>query len=111
LRGTFIDLSDRLLAVSADTLGTLTTIYVKYQINSSPNSEVYAVAWLKTSKQIVVGLALPKDLDSPHLVSAPVGMNYKGITKYFKIAQGDSLPTELDEWAKMAFHYVCSQSA
>jgi hypothetical protein len=38
-------------------------------------------------------------------------MKYKGITKYFRIAQGDGLPAEIDEWAEMAYRYVLSQSA
>lgn len=109
LRQVFLDLSDRLLGVDVFTFGSLTTIYVKYQINSDPGSPVYAVAWLKTSKQIVVGLALPDEFDSPPLGPAPARMKYKGLTKYFTILQGDRLHPDLDQWAVAAYQHVFSQ--
>src|SRR5438045_842418 len=84
LRETFIQLSGTLLSVSPDAYGVLTTIYVKYQVDRSPNAPVYAVAWLKTSKEIVVGLALPEEFQCDNLGPAPSGMKYKGINKYFK---------------------------
>src|SRR5262245_34304428 len=92
LKQTFLDMSEVLLNSAPNAVGVLTTIYVKYQVDSKSNSAVFAVAWLKNSKQIVLGLALPDAYESPLLVEAPAGMNYKGITKYLVIKPGDQLP-------------------
>lgn len=109
LKQAFLDVSSLLLDVSPDVAGVLTTIYVKYQITSGPNSSIYAVVWLKNSKQIVIGLALPEDYESPVLGPAPSGMKYKGITKYFTIVPGDPVPVELADWATAAHTHVTSQ--
>jgi hypothetical protein len=108
LRAAFLDISNKLLDVSPDAVGELTTIYVKYQVNTSPQAKVFAVAWLKTSKQIVVGLALPADYESSELGPAPAGMKYKGITKYFRVEPGGTVPSELPEWAKLAYQATLS---
>src|SRR5437016_9197636 len=91
LKDAFLDISTKLLSVSPEAAGELTTIYVKYQVSASPQSKVYAVVWLKTSKKIVVGMALPEEFDFPNLGPAPAGMKYKGITKYFEIEPGDDI--------------------
>jgi hypothetical protein len=103
LKPLFLDISDVLLKVSTDSRGVLTTIYVKYQTTSDPSSPVFAVAWLKSSTQIVLGLALPDAVESPMLGPAPKGMSYRGITKYLTLKPGDDAPPELCLWAKQAF--------
>jgi hypothetical protein len=108
LKAAFLDLSRMLLDVAPDAVGELTTIYVKYQVNAEPQPKVFAVAWLKTSKQIVVGLALPEDYEASQLGPAPAGTKYKGITRYFRIEPGDAIPSELPEWAKLAYTTVTS---
>jgi hypothetical protein len=108
LKAAFLDISNKLLDVSPDAVGVLTTIYVKYQVSASPHAKVFAVAWLKTSKQIVVGLALPADYQSPELGQAPTGMRYKGITKYFRVEPGGTVPGDLPEWAKLAYQTTLS---
>jgi hypothetical protein len=109
LKKAFLDLSATLLAVSPQAVGQLTTIYVKYQVTSSPQARVFAVAWLKSSKRIVVGLALPEDYESPSLGPVPAGMKYKGLTKYFTILPGEALPSQLPEWAGLAYQGTLSR--
>ena len=111
LRQTFLDISEILLNAAPNGIGVLTTIYVKYQMTSDSNSGVFAVAWRKTSKQIVLGLALPESYESSLLGPAPIGTKYKGITKYLTIRPGDSLPEELSQWAKSAFEYASNPLA
>jgi hypothetical protein len=106
LRDTFLRMSETLLSVSGESAGVLTTIYVKYQITGAPNSGVFAVAWLKNSKEIVLGLSLPENLESPQLGPAPVGMKYKGITKYLTIRPTDTLPPQLPQWAVEAYEHA-----
>lgn len=110
LKQTFLDMSEVLLDVAADTVGVLTTIYVKYQFTHSPSSGVFAVAWVKNSKQIVVGLALPEDFESPSLGPAPTGMKYKGLTKYFTLKPGDVVPEQLSQWARAAYQHALSET-
>lgn len=109
LRQPFLDMSETLLGVSSESVGVLTTIYVKYQLTGSPSSDVFAVAWLKNSRQLVLGLALPLEFESPLLVLAPTGMKYKGITKYLIVKPGDILPSELSNWAKAAYDHAMGQ--
>jgi hypothetical protein len=111
LKPAYMQMSEILLAAAPDGVGVLTTIYVKYQVDRKPNSGVFAVAWLKNSKQIVLGLALPDDIESPLLGTAPAGMKYKGITKYLTIQPGDQLPAELAAWAKTAFENVVTDAS
>jgi hypothetical protein len=109
LKQTFLDMSEVLLSAAPESVGVLTTIYVKYQIGSAPNSAVFAVVWLKNSKQILLGLALPEDFESPLLGPAPTGMKYKGITKYLALKPGEQVPTDLAEWAVAAFATVTNE--
>jgi hypothetical protein len=110
LRQAFFDISEILLSVAQEPVGVLTTIYVKYQLTSALTSGVFAVLWLKNSKQIVLGLALPEDFESPLLGSAPAGTKYKGITKYLTIKPGDALPEELPQWAAAAYKHASANA-
>jgi hypothetical protein len=83
---------------------------VKYQINNSPTAGVYAVVWLKDSKQIVVGLALPQDHESESLGPAPPRTNYKGITQYFTVKRGEAVPAQLPQWAMAAFQHALTHT-
>ncbi len=106
LRSLFFEVSDTLLNVNTDSVGVLTTIYVKYQTSPNPSSPVFAVAWLKPSTQLVLGLALPGHVESRLLEPAPKGMTYKGLTKYLVLKPGDSMPSALSEWAATAYENV-----
>ena len=110
LKQAFLDISEVLLGVSEESAGVLTTIYVKYQMTNSPNSGVYAVVWLKDSKQIVVGLALPEDYESELLGPAPPRSTYKGITRYFTVRPGEPVPDGLSQWANAAFQNASAKS-
>lgn len=103
-------MSETLLNVSSESVGVLTTIYVKYQVTAQTDSSVFAVAWLKTSKQIVLGLALPDDVESPLLGTAPSGTKYKGITKYLTIGPADTLPDQLSQWAIRAYQLARAEA-
>jgi hypothetical protein len=102
LRDAFFHIGDILLAVSPETKSELTTIYVKF-CTTNAGTEVFAVVWLKSSKEIVVGLALPDDFESPHLAPPPKGTKYKGLTKYFVVHPGEQIPADLHHWANAAY--------
>jgi hypothetical protein len=101
LRPIFFDTSLVLLAVSPEAMSELTTIYVKFFI-STARRDVYAVVWLKNSKQIVIGLSLPDEVESAHLCPPPQGMKYRGLTKYLTLRPGEEIPDELADWARLA---------
>ena len=106
LRAAFLDASRVLLAVSPEATSELTTIYVKFCTSAAKNV-VYAVVWLKNSKQIIVGLSLPGDDGSPLLGPPPPGTQYKGLTKYLTIRAGGAVPDALADWARQAFIAAC----
>ena len=103
LRAMFLAASEELLSVSENARGVLTTIYVKYSVSSTPDANVFAVIWLKSSRQLVIGLALPDDVDDPLFVKAPSGMSYKGLKKYLVVRPGDSLPPQFHDWVQAAY--------
>lgn len=109
LRDLFVKLSSVLLDVSPDARSELTTIYVKFTIDSEPSSAVYAVAWLKSSKKIDVGLALPEDYEHQDLCAPPAGMKYKGLTRYFSVVAHGTIPGPLVDWAKTAYERVAAE--
>lgn len=102
LKQTFLDLSECLLGVSGEATARLTTIYVKYQVAAEATDPVFAVAWVKTSREIVVGMAFPEN-KVPSTLSPPLaGMLYPGLTGYLVLRPGDEIPTEFGDWAKTA---------
>jgi hypothetical protein len=111
VRSTFDSLCNSVLGVADSTRAELTTIYVKFSISGDASAPVYAVAWLKTSKNVVIGFALPEDFDAPLLTSAPAGMKYKGLTKYFRIVPDAVLPVEIQHWARLAYSEVTSEKS
>jgi hypothetical protein len=98
------------LGIAPNTRAELTTIYVKFLIAADPTSPVYAVAWLKSAKKVVIGFALPDDIVHELLENAPFGMTYKGLTKYFRLSPGIPLPRDVAEWARIAFDEVTARS-
>ena len=67
LRGQFMQIARSLLAVSPVADSELMTSYVKFTINVAPQSPVYAAVWLKSSKRLIVGLALPEEYEAVEL--------------------------------------------
>ena len=108
IRDAFLTVSDALLSVNQEAYGQLTTIYVKFT-TSSGNPEPYAVVWIKTSKELVVGLALSESVVAPFLGDPPAGTKYKGLTKYFSLHPGDTVPFQLNEWAIAAYENIVSK--
>jgi hypothetical protein len=108
LRGPFIHIGRLLLSVSPTADSELFTTYVKFTINSDTKSPAYAAVWLKCSKRLIVGLALPADFEAEALVPALPGTMYKGLTKYFVVERGEKVPSSLGEWAKLAYQIVAS---
>ncbi len=102
LKQTFLDLSECLLSVSDEATARLTTIYVKYQVAAEASDPVFAVAWVKTSREIVVGLAFPAERVPSALKGPIAGMLYPGLTGYLVLRPGDQIPTEFDDWARTA---------
>ena len=103
MRPIFEQISSTLLSVCPTAKGELTTIYVKYASPTETANKPYAVVWIWKTTEIVVGLALPEGFSSPHLSPAPDRYKYAGLTAYFTLKTGDSVPSELDDWAKLAF--------
>lgn len=106
IRETVLDICDRVLAVGPGTRAQLTTIYVKFAASNEPSAPVYAVMWLKTARNVVVGFSLPNEFHDAALVTTPAGMNYKGITKYVHITFTDTVPSDISKWARLAFDTV-----
>lgn len=105
MRTTFFQVCEALLSATEEVCSELTTVYVKF-MRDCGSREVYAVVWIKSSKQLVIGLALPEDVDAPEFTSAPRGTSYRGLTKYLCLRPSDDAPQALSEWAKQAEYAV-----
>jgi len=108
LRGQVMQISRLLLAVSPDADSELMTTYVKFTVHTAPQSPVFAAIWLKSSKRLIVGLALPEEYEAADLGSSLPGTIYKGLTKYFVVEQGGVVPKGFAEWAKTAYQNALS---
>lgn len=98
----FLQLSRVLLAAAPDAHSELTTIYVKFCLPVASKSSPYAVVWVKRSSELVVGMALPEDLECADLGDPIAGMKYPLLTKYFVVRPGGGLPSGLADWASLA---------
>jgi len=105
LRDVFLHVSEVILGVSPDTQGDLAGTYVKFTTSSHPTSAAYAVVWLKVSapKRLIFGLTLPEDVEAEGLGPPPERLFYKGLTKFFAIEEGQTVPDRLSDWAKRAY--------
>jgi hypothetical protein len=108
LRGPFLHMARLLLAVSPDADSDLLTTYVKFSTNSDATSPVYAAVWLKNSKRLIVGLALPEQYEADELGPALPGTTYRGLNKYFVVERGSGVPNAFDEWARLAYQNALS---
>lgn len=108
IRPQFNQIAEAILSVAEDTKGELTTIYIKYSGPSTRNRP-YAVVWVKKSTELVVGFSLPSVTASPLLQAAPAGCKYAGLTKYFVIRPGDSVPPDVTDWARQAYENAKQQ--
>jgi hypothetical protein len=108
LRGQFMQISRLLLAASPDADSELVTNYIKFTINIAPQSPVFAAIWLKSSKRLIVGLALPDDYEAQELGPSLPGTMYKGLNKYFVVERDGVVPKGLAEWAALAYQNALS---
>ena len=108
LRGQFMQISRLLLAVSPDADSELMTTYVKFTVHTAPQSRVFAAIWLKSSKRLIVGLALPEEYEAEGLGPSLPGTMYKGLNQYFVVEHGGVVPKGLVEWAKTAYQNALS---
>jgi hypothetical protein len=108
LRGQFMQIARSLLAVAPDADSQLMTTYVKFTVHSDSGSPVFAAVWLKSSKRLVVGLALPAEYEAAGLGPAPPTMTYKGLNRYFVVEQGAAAPKGLALWAGLAYQNALS---
>ena len=110
LRDFFLQVSEVILEVSPDVQGDLAGTYMKFTTGSHPASAAYAVVWLKVSapKRLIVGLALPEDFKAEGLGPPPERIVYKGLTKFFVIEEGQTVPERLSGWAKRAYEEALS---
>ena len=84
------------------------TSYVKFRIDSDLKSPVCAAVWFKSSKRLIVGLALPEDYEAEGLGPTLPGTMYKGLTKYLVVERNGTVPKGLAEWAKLAYQNAAS---
>ena len=108
LRGQFMQIARLLLAVSPDADSELISTYVKFTIDSDSQTRVFAAMWLKSSKRLIVGLALPEEYEAEELGPSLPGTMYKGLNKYFVVERGGVVPKDFAEWAKMAYQNALS---
>ena len=105
LRPLFDEMHCTLLSLDEQVAAELTTIYIKYKYTDELLSQVFAVIWLKTTKRIDVGLALPKDAFDKELMSPPPRLRYPPLNAFFSLQAGDELPKEFSTWARQAYEY------
>ena len=108
LRGQFMQMAQLLLDVSPDANSEFLVTYVKFTTTGDSRSPTYAAVWLKNSKRLIVGLALPEEFDAQELGPALPGTAYKGLTKYFVVERSGTVPKGLAEWAGRAYQNALS---
>jgi hypothetical protein len=106
LRKQFLETGRLLLEPSPDAQAELLSQYVKFTRSAAPTSPPYAVVWLKSSKRLIVGLALPEAYEGEGLGPALPKTTYKGLTKYFAVEPGGAVPRGLATWARMAYRNI-----
>jgi hypothetical protein len=111
LRKQFLEIGRLLLEASPDAQAELLSQYVKFTTSAAPNGPAYAVVWLKSSKRLIVGLALPDAYEAEGLGAPLPKTTYRGLTKYFAVEAGSTAPHGLATWAGMAYRNTLSVAA
>ena len=106
LRRQLLEICRLFLNVSADDKSEIISYYVKFTVGNAPTSSTYAAIWLKNTKRLIVGLALPEGYEAEELGPALPGTAYKGLTKYYTIEPGGDVPQRLGEWVGLAYQNV-----
>ena len=86
------------------------TTYVKFTVHAAPQSPVFAAIWLKSSKRLIVGLALPEEYEAEELGPAPPGTMYKGLDKYFVVERGGAMPRALQNGRGWPIRMPCQRN-
>jgi hypothetical protein len=105
VRAPFQRMHRHLLSLGECVQAELTTIYVKYTYSADPTAAVFAVIWLRNSKQIDVGLALPEGQVPGALASSVRGLRYPPLNAFFCVSAGDPVPNGFEEWAQAAYRF------
>jgi hypothetical protein len=110
LRHLFLQVSEVILGVSPNAQGDLAGSYMKFTTGPHPTSPAYAVVWLKVSapKRLIFGLTLPEDFEAEVLGPPPERIFYKGLTKFFAVKEGQTIPKNLSGWARGAYEEALS---
>ena len=103
LRRQLLEICRLFLNVSADAKSEIVSYYVKFTVGAAPTSSTYAAIWLKNTKRLIVGLALPEGYEAEGLGAALPGTFYKGLTKYFTVERGGDVPQNLGAWIELAY--------
>lgn len=103
LPGQLLEICRQLLDASPDGKSEIVSYYVKFSIDTAPISPTYAAVWLKNTKRLIVGLALPEEYEADELGTALPGTTYKGLTKYFTVERGGDVPQNLGTWIEQAY--------
>ena len=102
IRPHFDGVNAALLQVSPTVRGELTRIYIKYT-TAETGSQPFAVMWVRSSSEIVIGLALPADFCVGEIRKPLKPIAYSGLTTYVCLSAKDELPTGIGAWSIAAY--------
>lgn len=94
-----------LLGLDEKVAAQRTTIYVNYKYEDLPFSKVFAVVWIRTIRHLLVALRLPEDTMRPPLEPPPAKFKYPPMNAYFQVNQGQQIPDQFSDWARISFEY------
>lgn len=106
LRPTFQHIHQILIGTSPTVSSKAETVYIKYRIQEGVFADVFAVVWVRTTKQLITGLALPPGYQHSILGPPPPRTYYPPLNSYFTLTAGQPIPEPLAEWAQGAFKFV-----
>lgn len=109
-RPMFFEVARVLLDQGPETESELTTIYVKFRTKPLPDGRVFAVAWIKNSQKLTVGLAIPQEFAAVGLIDPPRGYVYRGLTKFMQIPPEAGLPNDFESIAAAAFEAASGET-
>jgi hypothetical protein len=95
-------ISRAVLNVSPTARGDLATSYIKFTTNET-GSQPFAVLWVKSSAEIVLGLALPPYFSIGKVAQPSRLIVYSGLTTYLRLVAADQIPTGLSAWTMAAY--------
>ena len=97
VRSHFASIHEAIIAASPSARGALTTIYIKYTSDETGQNP-FAVLWVKSSAELVLGISLPDTASLPQSLLARSTPNYKNMTAFLRFTAADSVPNKLAGW-------------